>query len=184
MLKHLPVLVVSSMADGWNLGQDVRRLFSADGFMAKPFQVASLVRWVEEALVRTARRERRQELAQAIKGSAYESRRAIGFYENGNLDEALSAARRAVRTDPLDARAHFVLGTVLNAIGETYQAISQYERAANLAPSAFYPLKNLAIVYERQGFTAKAIEMWVRALGHCPSDAVRQTIKAHLVGLL
>ena len=182
--KHLPVLIVSSMAAGWNLGQDVRRLFNADGFMAKPFQVAALVRWVEDALHESAGRERNQELAQAAKISAHESRRAIGHYESGALDEALEAARRAVRADPLDARAHFVLGTVLNAVGETYQAISQYERAADLAPSAFYPLKNLAIVYERQGFTAKAIEMWVRALGHCPNDAVRQTIKAHLVGLL
>ena len=172
------------MADGWNIAEDVKKIFHADAFIAKPFQIAYLVRWIEDALHETGRRERSPELAALIKSSAQESRRAISQYEAGNLEEAAETARRAVRTDPLDARAHFVLGTILTALGETFAAIAQYERAVTIAPSAFYPLKNLAIIYERQGFTRKSVEMWVRALGSCPSQAVRQTIKAHLVGLL
>ena len=182
--QHIPVAILSSMADGWNIAEDIKRLFHADAFIAKPFQVAYLVRWIEDALHETKRRARSVELASAIKNSAQESRRAISLYEAGELTEAVESARRAVRADPLDARAHFVLGTILNALGETFAAIAQYERAVAIAPSAFYPLKNLAIIYERQGFTRKSIEMWVRALSSCPSDAVRQTIKAHLVGLL
>ena len=182
--QHIPIAILSSMADGWNIAEDVKKIFHADAFIAKPFQIAYLVRWIEDALHETGRRERSPELAAAIKSSAQESRRAIAQYEAGNLEEAAETARRAVRTDPLDARAHFVLGTILNALGETFAAIAQYERAVTIAPSAFYPLKNLAIIYERQGFTRKSVEMWVRALGSCPSQAVRQTIKAHLVGLL
>ena len=182
--QHIPIAVLSSMADGWNIAEDVKRLFHADAFIAKPFQVAYLVRWIEDALHDTGRRERSSELAAAIKNSAQESRRAIALYEAGDLEAAVETARRAVRTDPLDARGHFVLGTILNALGETFAAIAQYERAVAIAPTAFYPLKNLAIIYERQGFTGKSVEMWVRALGNCPSQAIRQTIKAHLVGLL
>jgi len=182
--QHIPVLIVSSMAGGWNLAQDVKHLFQADGFLVKPFQVATLLRWFEDALCRTSIRPRPEDSEQAMHLSAVECHRAITLYQGGSIDDALEAARRAVRADPFDARSHFVLGTVLNATGACYEAISQYERAANLAPSAFYPLKNLAIIYERQGFKSKAVEMWIRALYHCPSDAIRQTIKAHLVGLI
>ncbi len=181
---HIPVLIVSAMASGWNFAQDVRRLYGADGFMSKPFRIAELVRWVEEALERTRGRPRSPALEQALKLSALECRRAADLYRAGSLDEALAAAGRAVSADPFDPRAHFVLGTVLNAMGQTYQAISQYERVAELAPTLFPALKNLAVLYERQGFKAKAVEMWMRALEHSPSDAVRKTIKAHLFALL
>jgi tetratricopeptide (TPR) repeat protein len=73
---------------------------------------------------------------------------------------------------------------VLQSIGDVYQAISEFERVVELAPAMFGALKNLAALYERQGFRAKAVEMWTRALDHSPSDAVRQTIKAHIIGLL
>lgn len=182
--QHIPVLIVSAMASGWNFAQDVRRLYGADGFMAKPFRIAELLHWVEEALERTRARPRSPQLEQAHKVASHECKRAAELYKGGDLPGALDAAHRAVGADPFDPRAHFVLGTVLNASGEVYRAISQYERVAELAPTLFSALKNLAVLYERQGFQAKAVEMWTRALEQSPSDAVRKTIKAHLIGLL
>ena len=76
------------------------------------------------------------------------------------------------------------LGTALHRAGRFYEAISEYERVVELAPGQFSALKNLAVLYERQGFKAKAVEMWMRALEASPSDAVRKTIKSHLIGLL
>ena len=182
--KHIPVIMISAMAQGWNFAQDVRRLYGADAYLGKPFRVAELVRIVEEALERTKARERSPEIEQAGKRAAQECKRAAELYRSGAVEEALAAAQRAVVAYPFEPRAHFVLGTVLHAMGNIYQAISQYERVAELSPTLFSALKNLAVLYERQGFKAKAVEMWMRALEQSPSDAVRQTIKAHLFGLI
>lgn len=182
--RHVPVIIISAMASGWNFAQDVKRLYGADGYIAKPFRVAHLIREVEELLERTKARPLSPDLDHAVRLSARECRRAAELYKSGSLDEALDAANRAVEADPFDPRAHFVLGTVLNARGDVYPAIAQYERVAELAPSLFSALKNLAVLYERQGFKARAVEMWMRALEQSPNDAVRQTIKAHLFGLI
>ena len=72
----------------------------------------------------------------------------------------------------------------LHRMGQIYEAISEYERVVELAPTMFSALKNLAALYERQGFKAKAVETWMRAVAQSPSDAVKQTIKAHLMGLI
>src|SRR2546430_13165004 len=37
-------------------------------------------------------------------------------------------------------------------MGQIYEAISEYERVVELAPTMFSALKNLAVLYERQGF--------------------------------
>ncbi len=182
--RHVPVIIVSAMASGWNFAQDVKRLYGADAYIAKPFRVAHLLREIEELLERTKARPLSPDLDQAVRLSARECARAAELYRGGDLDGALEAAQRAVEADPFDPRAHFLLGTVLNARGEVYPAVAQYERVAELAPTLFSALKNLAVLYERQGFRARAVEMWMRALEQSPNDAVRQTIKAHLFGLL
>jgi DNA-binding response OmpR family regulator len=179
-----PVIIISAIYTGWNFAQDVKRLYGADEYIAKPFRVVELVRRVEEMLEKTKARPRAPDLEQAGRVAARECKRASELYAAGQVDEAVEAAERAVQADPFDARAHFMLGTVLYAKAQIYQAISEYERAVDIAPGLFSALKNLAVLYERQGFKAKAVEMWMRALEQSPSEAVRQTIKAHLIGLL
>ena len=77
-----------------------------------------------------------------------------------------------------------MLATALSKAGKLYEAISEFERVVELAPNQFHALKNLAVLYERQGFKAKAVEMWMRAMEESPNDAVRKTIKEHLIGAL
>ena len=182
--RHIPVIIISAIYTGWNFALDVKRLYGADDYMAKPFRVVELVRKVEELLERTKARPKALDVQQAAHEAAREAKRAAEAFQAGKLDVAQEAARRATLADPFDARAHFILGSVLQSIGDVYQAISEFERVVELAPAMFGALKNLAALYERQGFRAKAVEMWTRALDHSPSDAVRQTIKAHIIGLL
>lgn len=182
--RHTPVIIISAIYTGWNFAQDVKRLYGADEYLAKPFKVVELVRRVEEMLERTKARPRAPDLQQARREALKEAKRAAELYQGGQSEPALEAAQRAVGADPFDARAHFMLGTIHHGMGQIYQAISEFERVVELAPGMFPAVKNLAILYERQGFRAKAVEMWTRALDHSPSDAVRQTIKAHLIGLL
>lgn len=182
--RHIPVIIISAIYTGWNLATDVKRLYGADDFMAKPFKVLELVRKVEEQLERTKGRARAQDVEAANREAVKEAKLAAELYQAGRLEEARQAAERSVKADAFDARAHFIYGSVLQGLGHVYQAISEYERVVELAPSMFGALKNLAVLYERQGFRSKAVEMWTRALDQSPNDAVRQTVKAHIIGLL
>lgn len=182
--KHTPVIIISAIYTGWNFAQDVKRLYGADDYLEKPFRVVELVRRVEETLKLSAARPEPPDLQQAARQSNMECKRAAELLRLGRAAEAEQAARRALAHMPFDARAHFILGTALQAQGHIYQAISALERVVEISPSMFSALKNLAVLYERQGFRAKAVESWMRALEQSPTDAVRQTIKAHLIGLL
>jgi DNA-binding response OmpR family regulator len=182
--RHIPVIIISAIYTGWNFVQDVKRIYGADDYLAKPFRIVEMVRHVEEALARTKGRPRSPEMQSALAESGRECAKAAEYYQAGQVDSAIEAAHRAVDADPFDPRAHFLLGTALHRKGRIYEAISEYEKVVELAPALFSALKNLAVLYERQGFRAKAVETWMRALAQSPNDAVRQTIKAHLIGLL
>jgi DNA-binding response OmpR family regulator len=181
---HTPVIIISAVYTGWNLIQDVKAMYRADDYMTKPFRIMELVRKVEETLAKAKGRPPSPEQAEVHRTVEDQLRRAGEAARAGQMEDALHAAQAAVTADPFDARAHFTLGTTLHRAGRVYEAISEYERVVELAPSQFNALKNLAVLYERQGFKSKAVELWMRALNASPSDAVRETIKAHLIGLL
>ena len=181
---HIPVIIISAVYTGWNLIQDVKAMYRADDYMTKPFRVMELVRKVEETLGKAKGRPPSPEQAEVHRTVDDQLRRVGEAVRAGQLEEALQAAQAAVKADPFDARAHFTLGTTLHRAGRVYEAIDEYERVVELAPSQFNALKNLAVLYERQGFKSKAVELWMRALNASPTDAVRDTIKAHLIGLL
>lgn len=157
-------------------------MYRADDYITKPFRIMEVIRRVEELLAKTSNPAAGSVPTNKTVEEAVQA--AADALRQGRIDEALSSAQRAVQSDPFDARAHFVMGTTLHRVGRVYEAISEYERVVELAPTQFSALKNLAVMYERQGFRSKAAELWMRALNHSPSDAVRQTIKAHLIDLL
>lgn len=182
--KHIPVIIISAIYTGWNFITDVKRIYGADDYMAKPFRIMELVRKVEETLAKTEVRPPSAEFAQAHKQADLLLKDAADALKGEDVERAVDAAERAVNADPFDPRTHFILGMALHKAGRIYEAISVYERVIELAPGQFAALKNLAVLYERQGFKAKAVEMWMRALEQSPSEPVRQTIKAHLIDLL
>lgn len=181
---HVPVIIISAIYTGWNFIQDVKRIYGADEYVTKPFRVMELVHKVEEVLAKVQGGPTPPDKAEAHRRAHEEVEKAGLAAKSGDLERMLEHANTAVRADPFDARAHFVLGTALHRAGKIYEAISEYERVVELAPGQFSALKNLAVLYERQGFKAKAVELWMRALEASPSSAVRKTIKAHLIGLL
>lgn len=181
--QHTPVIMISAIYTGWNFIQDVKRIHGADDYIEKPFRIMEVVRRVEEVLAAKAGGGSGMDAA-AHQRAAQCMATASEALKKGQIEEGVAAAHRAVREDPFDPRAHFLFATALQRAGKLYEAISEYERVVELAPAQFSALKNLAALYERQGFKAKSVEMWTRALEQSPSDAVRQTIKSHLIGLL
>ncbi|MCB9653869.1 MAG: response regulator [Deltaproteobacteria bacterium] len=182
--QHIPVIMISAIYTGWNFIQDVKRIYGADDYITKPFRVVELIRRVEEVLTKSKGRPQSADALEAHQVADRELRAATESLRAGRIDETMEAARRAVDADPFDPRAHFLLGRALQATGRMYESISEYERVVELAPGQFSALKSLAVLYERQGFKAKSVEMWMRAIEASPSDPVRQTIKAHLIELL
>lgn len=182
--RHIPVIMISAVYTGWNIIQDVKSMYQADDYVTKPFRVMELLHKVEDILAKSTGKPPSPEQAEAHKSVDAALSEAAQALREGRFEDTLEAAQRAVRADPFDPRSHFVFATVLHRAGRLYEAISEYERVVELAPAQFMALKNLAVLYERQGFKSKALELWMRALNHSPSEAVRKTIKAHLIGLL
>lgn len=71
---------------------------------------------------------------------------------------ALGYARQAVELAPDSAEILDTYGTILLDTGNASQAVSQFERAATLAPEAVEIRYNLARAYERAGNVDKALE--------------------------
>lgn len=182
--RHIPVIMISAIYTGWNFSQDVRRIYGADDYVEKPFSIKEVAHKVEQMLARAGGRPKAPESEKAQREALRAIKHSIERVQAGDVPAAVAAAELAVGADPFEPKAHFVLASSMNAAGRFYEAISAYERVVELAPDQFSALKNLAVLYERQGFKAKAVEMWMRALENSPTDAVRKTIKAHLVDLL
>lgn len=183
--RSIPVIIISAIYTGWNFSRDVRRMYGADDYIEKPFSPKEVAHRVEQMLAKQGSRpaaaaDGDQARLQAVRAF----KRGLERLQAGDIPAALQAGEIAVSKDPFEARGHFVLAMALQAAGRFYEAISAFERVVELAPEQFRALQSLAVLYERQGFKAKAVEMWMRALEYSPSDAVRQTIKAHLVDLL
>jgi len=74
----------------------------------------------------------------------------------GQLDEALSLARRATDLEPKDPVAHHVLGQTLLARGQLQESAGEMETARQLAPDSSSIRFGLATVYRKLGRTKDA----------------------------
>jgi chemotaxis protein methyltransferase CheR len=74
----------------------------------------------------------------------------------GRLDEAFATAREAIEHDKMDPQAHYMLGTILRARGETTQALAEFERALYLHQDFIAAHFSVATLWHQLGADAKA----------------------------
>ncbi len=176
-----PVLMVSAIYRGWRIAEDIKNLYKVDVFLEKPFRIAELRRQVERLLADLPE-EHEEVPSSAPARAAYEQ--AIAAFQANQLDQAFGLLRQAEALEPFSANIQFMLGRVLERQNRAYQAIYHYERAIELNPQQFAATKNLALLYQANGFKNKAIEMWERSLRAAPSAELREQIKQHIVSIL
>jgi CheY-like chemotaxis protein len=173
--QHIPVVLISAVIDSAKVSSELLQKYSADAYFEKPIQTAPLVRKVGELLGRPRPKPQR------VSGSDDDSfERALALYRGGRLDEAIALLRTGLTVDPLSTRHHFVLANLLQRKNELYEAIDEYEATVHLKPDYFPALSRLAYLYYKQGFAAKAIETWRKALPHCPDPAIRANIETFM----
>jgi DNA-binding response OmpR family regulator len=177
--RHVPVILVSAVYRGWRYAHDARESFGADEYIEKPFRIADLLARVKELL----------EGAQAApiqpapkSEERYQS--AMALLEAKRYPEARQAFEQLLIEDPFSVRAQFALGRTLQEVGETFTAITAYERAVELRPSLFPALKMLASLYEQKGFRHKAADTLERAAQLAPDAATREQLRNHLLKFL
>ena len=173
--QHIPVVLISAVIDSAKLSSDLLEKYSADAYFEKPIATAPLLRKVSDLLARP-----RVQRAHGSGSDDESFERALALYRSGRLDEAITLLRNGLTVDPLSTRHHFVLANLLQRKNELYEAIDEYEATVHLKPDYFPALSRLAYLYYKQGFAAKAIETWRKALPHCPDPGIRANIETFM----
>lgn len=108
-------------------------------------------------------------------------RTGMNAAQNGELDQAAAAFRKAVEVDPTDAEAWDSLGVVLVRAGDEARGVEAFRRALRVVPGHPEAHRNLAVVLDRQGRAAEAARHYRAFLAKSPGDSPdRATILARL----
>lgn len=170
--QHIAVILMSTAMDSAQVTDDVLRLYEAEAYFEKPIELEPFTRRIRQLLQVTP--------IAPITGDDDRFDRAIALYKAGDLDRAIHELRAGLEIDPLSARHHFVLANLLQKQSQIYEAIDEYETTIELKPDYFPALTRLAYLYYKQGFSARAIEMWRRSLPHCTDAALRENIESFM----
>jgi tetratricopeptide (TPR) repeat protein len=175
--------MISSIYRGWRFARDLKEAYGVSAFLEKPFQLDELWSTVERTWAETRRKrmDTRRLPAEAKKAVA----EGIKLFKANDLDGAIERFRAGIQIDPLSAKLHYQLATLLlRKKGMVFQAMQQFEEAVTLDPEMLSALRNLAILYQSKGFKNKAVEMWERALRSTPDQENREQIRRHLARLI
>jgi DNA-binding response OmpR family regulator len=173
-LRSVPVIMMSAVYRGWRFAQDARETYGADDFIEKPFHIADMLRRVDERLAEKPR-------PQAPKASTEKLYRlGVEQLAQGKATLGRRSLEQAAKEDPFSPRIQFALGGALHAVGDTYRAISAYERAVELRPKLYPALKSLASLYLEKGFRQKAAETFERASACAPDPHEREEMRTQM----
>ena len=175
----VPILMVSAMYKGWRIAEDIKSTYQVDDFLEKPFRVSELRQRIQQLTAQAATPPTPEQENAEVHFQA-----AVEAYRAGDYGKARTELERAEELEPFSSRVKYALGQVLHRNKQEFEAMYYYEKAVELEPTMHAAARNLALLYETQGFKRKAMEMWERALFSAPNEETGQSIKQHLVNLL
>ena len=175
--RDLVVVMMSALYRGWRFAQDTRQTYGTHDYIEKPFRVDDLIRRVGAALASTERPTAGAPVHEVVA-------RGRAALAAGRIDEAATAFEEAVAADRFSAEAHHGLGEVLRLRGEAFRAMTELERAVELAPDLLDALRVLATLYLAKGFRTKAAEALERAIAVAAEPRVRDQLRRELMRLL
>src|SRR5262249_22072973 len=88
----------------------------------------------------------------------------IALYDQGKLDEAVAAYRKAVELDPKRALAHKNLGAALARQGKRDEAVAEYRKAIELDPKYAHAHNDLGAALAGQGKLDEAVAEYRKAI--------------------
>lgn len=104
-------------------------------------------------------------------GVRHHEQQGVASGKAGNLTDALSELREAVRADSASASVRVNLGTALALAGDPEAAMEQYREAVRLEPGLIRAHYNLAVVQAERGLLGPALERFGVALRGDPNHA-------------
>jgi CheY-like chemotaxis protein len=181
-LRATRVVFCSAVYRG-TVGTDAQLAFGADAFIERPFRLDELTRIIKVALGRPTATETTEERAAREEGTQLWRQAAEALTRNED-GRAAELARQATAKNPGSAEAHFYLGHALVKLGQLFEAVVAYQRAAELRPDVDASYQCLAQTHEKLGFRKSALEAWARAFETCKDPTRKMDIHARLIHLL
>jgi tetratricopeptide (TPR) repeat protein len=103
--------------------------------------------------------------------AALHNKEGAKLVEEGKMEEALEAFKKAVELNSNDAVVRLNLAYTYDRQGMAEEAIAEYQRAIELSPSNLLGYNNLGVLYDKMGLYDEAIGEFQRALEIDPTDA-------------
>lgn len=96
--------------------------------------------------------------------------RALFYYKENNLHEAMEEYKKTLELDPANNHAHNNLGMVYYDLGLLNDAINQYQKAIAISPQYDKAHHNLAVAYYVKGDLSKAASEFTMATEYNPKN--------------
>ena len=129
---------------------DFRRAADLDPSATRPLEALGDVLFQRRRYLRSAETYERR-LAVDSLSARVSLKLAVARYQAGEVDQALAAAREAVRLDENLADAHYLIGMCLRDKEQPVDAAAALEKAAAIAPALVPAREELAELYSALG---------------------------------
>lgn len=111
-----------------------------------------------------------------LERSRNELNTGLQLREQGKLEGALEAYRRAVAADPRHYEARYALGLGLAEVNDLPGSLAAYEAAVSVKPDAIPARYNFALALRKSGFPEDAADQATAILARSPNE-----VRAHLL---
>ena len=108
------------------------------------------------------------------------NKRGMQFFEDGDVEKAISEFKMAVEIEPDNASYHCNLAVAYDENDQDDSAFAQYFKTLELDPKDLTALLSLGYMYNEHDEQSKAQEAWSKILAIAPDSAEAQEVRENL----